>query len=258
MKIDLVMWTLNSEKTLNIALRSIKKAIPENKINKKILVDGGSKDNTKQIAENYGWRVYNSLKGIGRQANHALSLVETSYFASFEHDIYLCQDWLKLIWPTIHLKKDVAVSQGTRLSINPTLRSFEIYSLKKNNPYSSIDNNIYDTELIRKLGGFSEKHPYSSDRELQDRVRSNGFKWIVNKEIISDHISGDFFYRIKHVDKAARLNDYPQHNRIKPQLKRFLFSPVRGLQIALSTDYPLAIFAYPYWRIHRLLSVLKT
>ena len=129
--------------------------------------------------------------------------------------------------------------------------------MAKNNPSSSIDNNLYDTKLIRKLGGFSEKHPYAADRDLQDRVRSHGFKWIVNRDIISDHIVLDFFKRIKHVDTAARLNDYPQHNRIKPQLKRFLFSPARGLQIALSTNYPLAIFAYPYWRIHRLLSSLK-
>jgi len=254
MKIDLVMWTLNSEKTLHLALNSIKKAIPEKNINNKILVDGGSFDRTIEIARNFGWRVYESEKGIGKQANYALSLVETPYFASFEHDIYLCKNWYTQIWST--LKKGVAVTQGVRLSLNPTLRAFEIYSLKKDNPYSSIDNNVYDTQLIRKIGGFSEKHPYSADRELQDRTRSYGFRWIVNKNIISNHIVVDFFNRVKHIENASKLNDYPEHNKKNKQLERFLFSPIRGIQIAFSVNYPLAFFAYPYWRFYRLKSAI--
>lgn len=257
MKIDLAMWTLNAEKYLKVVLTSIKNGIPENKINKRILVDGGSQDKTIEIAESFKWKVYNSKKGIGRQANYALNLIETEVFASFEHDVILCKNWFNRIYETIK-ENDVAVSQGVRIPTNPTLKAIELYKAENTNCYSSIDNNLFKTKIIRDIGGFSEKHPYSSDFELQKRIRANGFKWLVNRNIKSIHITPSFFDRVKHENKSGLINDSPENNELKLNLKLASFSPIRGFQILLKTKNPTPFLAYPYLRLNRLNVALKT
>lgn len=82
MKIDLVMWALNSERTLNKSLKSIDEAIPAKLVNQKIMIDGHSHDKTKSIGESFGWEVFDAKRvGIPYQANQALDLVSTGIFA---------------------------------------------------------------------------------------------------------------------------------------------------------------------------------
>ena len=77
MKVDLVMWTLNGEKTLPLVLSRINKVIPIEVVNQKLIVDDGSKDNTVTIAKKYGWNVIkNEGKGISDGANTALKHVQ--------------------------------------------------------------------------------------------------------------------------------------------------------------------------------------
>jgi len=256
MKIDLLMWTLNSEKTLVLTLESIKKAIPEKYINKKYIIDGGSNDKTILIALGYGWDVITSKKGIGTQANLGLSLVETDVFASFEHDIILCKNWFKKIKNTIK-PKNVAVSQGVRISLNKTLNIIEKYSLKRDLRYSSIDNNLYKTKIIKKLGGFSEKYNYSADRALQDKVIKNGYEWLINKNIVSIHNITNLRNRSKQLYKKLKTDTYKENFGLKECLSRFLFSPLRGFDIMLKEKYPQVFFGYPYYRFYILKGVLK-
>ena len=188
MKLDLVMWTLNGEKTLSQCLSSIEKAVPKDKIGQKIVIDGHSIDSTKKMCESFGWRVLDAKKvGIAHQANQALELVETEFFASFEQDIVLDPNWFNTI--SKHFEDEsVAVAQGVRVSVNPTLRNFERYALGNQLGYSSLDNTIYRTKMIRNVGGYYTKYTLVADRDLQDRVRASGLKWIVDKTVISDHL----------------------------------------------------------------------
>ena len=57
LKIDLVMWTLNAESTLERSLHSIETAVPGSVICHRCLVDGGSTDTTRVIGERFGWTV---------------------------------------------------------------------------------------------------------------------------------------------------------------------------------------------------------
>ena len=73
MKVDLVMWTLNGEKTLPLVLSRINEVIPKDIVNQKLIVDDGSNDKTVAIARKYGWNVIkNEGKGISDAANTAL------------------------------------------------------------------------------------------------------------------------------------------------------------------------------------------
>jgi hypothetical protein len=53
-RIDLVMWTFNSAKTLPSTLRSIEKTVPRERVNQKILIDGHREDETREVGKNFG------------------------------------------------------------------------------------------------------------------------------------------------------------------------------------------------------------
>jgi len=272
-KIDLIMWTYNSEKTLPITLLYIDKAIPEKFVNRKIMIDGGSSDNTENCAGSWNWEFFNCKKGIPYQANMGLNMVETKVFASFEHDIILCKDWYVKIKDTLK-PKNVAVSQGVRLNLNKTMRAIEQYGLLRDYlRYTSIDNNLYKTAMIKDLGGFNVNFPASCDRELQDRVRANGLKWLVNKNIVSAHIKLSLREMTKHVHKLKMLNDYQEdlspvffygHVRIKAgnhvylldAITKFLSSFFVGAVVAKRFRCPAVSVGFPYWRLCKLRTAL--
>lgn len=273
-KIDLVMWTLNSEKYLAQTLNSIKKEIPTKFINRKIMVDGGSLDNTINIAKFFEWEFHKCKKGIPYQANMALEMVDTPIFASFEHDIVLCPDWYMKIINTI-TPQDVAVSQGIRISMNKTLRAIEKYSMLRDYVhYTSIDNNLYKTKIIRNLGGFNLNCPVSCDRDLQDKVRANGFKWLINNDIISNHLVFNFIKYAHKCHERRLLNDYQYDianimflgkRKLKSNslvyfsdfvIKCFLSFPM-GFIIARKFKEPSACWGYPFWRFYKLKTLLE-
>ena len=164
-------------------------------------------------------------------------MVNTEFFASFEHDIILNRNW----FPTVmkHLQDDpqVAVAQGVRVTTNPVFKKIEEVCLERNIPYTSIDNNIYRTDLIKKLGGFDFRFPISCDRNLKERVTQAGYKWVSDKTVVSDHIRGGIRQSAKHFYELSKLDD-PNNPSITPILLRFLFSPIRGLEISIKKRVP--------------------
>ena len=92
-KFDLVMWTKNSAKFLPVVLRRIEQVVPKRVIENKIIVDDHSTDNTVEVAEKFGWKVYPNVgNGFFDAVDTALSYVSTELFISFEHDIILAKD----------------------------------------------------------------------------------------------------------------------------------------------------------------------
>lgn len=122
---DLVMWTKNGAKTLNVVLTQIEKAVPEKVVNQKIIVDDSSVDATRQIAARHGWKVYRNLKtGVANGANQALSYVSTEYFCSFEQDILLSPSWFSRMQQRIQSFPNAGCVQGVRVPTSRVLRFF--------------------------------------------------------------------------------------------------------------------------------------
>ena len=253
-KIDLVMWTLNAEKTLKRTLTSIENAVPRKYVNQKILVDTHSTDRTQQIAEDFKWKIFECEKGIGRQANYALSLVKTDVFASFEHDIIINPDWFKI---KKNLVGNVAVVQGVRFSVNPLLNAFEHMAVRHGSKYSSIDNTLYRTEVIRNLGGFNKTLLYCADAELKERVLNAGYDWLVRYDVISKHLKTNLRQSARALQKHKLKDEYKQPREISDNFFKFVLSFPIGLYIAFNYRLPLAAFAYPYWRSIKLQTILK-
>jgi len=252
------MWTKNSAKFLPVVLRRIEQVIPKHVIGKKIIVDDHSTDNTVEVAEKLGWTVHpNAGSGFFDAVDTALTYVSTKYFISFEHDIILAKDW----WTKIskYLKDDsVAIVQGVRVYTHPVLRKLSEFMIKrKDYGFSnfSIDNNIYRTELIKKF----KIHIYSGYLDTAKFLRDNGFKWVCDTEIVSEHIRLSLRYFL--------LHDYKMHNLflsasqkkevLAKMFKLFITSPFRALQVSFKKKCPQIFVVYPVDKFLILMACLK-
>lgn len=254
-KIDLLLWSLNGEKTLPLCLSSIRRAIPDKFVNRRIVVDGGSEDKTVEIATRYGWEVVSSDRGIARQANVGLGMVETDVFATFEQDIFLCPEWFYRVRDWVKSSK-VAVVNGARFSKNKVLRSIEKCSLRRgvgNNV--SLDNNLLKTNVIRELGGFPEGYESSVDRVLRDKVEGAGFRWLLLDWVKSLHLKFSFVDNVRHCRDI--VDGFPEDGDLLDNVGRLLFSPLRGLEVACRFECPSAVFLYPYMRLYKLLGMVE-
>src|SRR3972149_3503972 len=199
-KVDLVMWTKNGSETLPVVLRRISEVIPETLINKRIIVDDNSSDNTRQIAANFGWTVIpNKGHGISDGANTALANVASEFVISFDQDLLLARDWWTKIPPLLEDSK-VAVASGLRFADKPRgIRKLQQYVAKKYRGEAnlaswlrsrqmaaftlgkSLDNTIYKTSTIKSLGGFP-RMPVNAgvDTTLAYRLQAAGYHWVVD------------------------------------------------------------------------------
>ena len=265
MKVDLVMWTKNGEKTLSSVLNRISQVIPPEKVGNRIIVDDHSVDRTRSIAAMFGWKVVdNEGTGISDAANTALKLVKTEYFASFEQDVLLSFDWWKNIVPLLK-EKDVIVASGVRLpSLSLVLFKINEYSLEKARrlgfPYfKTLDNTIYKTALIKGLGGFP-KTRMIVDTVLAKQIKDANLKWAIDPDTVSLHLKSflgevrsQYFYG-KFRRELAQLTG--EQNMLGKTVASVAFSVIRGVDVAWEKKCWRIIFVYPVLRLALLLGVL--
>jgi glycosyltransferase involved in cell wall biosynthesis len=264
-KVDLVMWTKNGAKTLPYVLLQIKRVVPEDFVNKKFIVDDASSDDTRLLANEFGWAVYsNDGQGVSDGANTALRHLESEFFASFEQDILLSPYW----WPNVPemlFEKETAVASGVRFPTEPlALRNLlehdlEQYekSLEDSDPFhygKTLDNTIYRTEIIRKIGGFPKLPPHLSasvDTVLAKRIMDAGFKWKVNYKAKSLHMRTGLRDELRHFYWYGTQNPFlmayiaGKQTNTTEFLKTFLYSPKIGMDLALKLNSPQLIYIYP-------------
>jgi len=254
-EVDLVMWTKNSAKLLPSVLTRIKKVIPSKVVGKKIIIDDHSTDDTVKVAKSLGWTVYiNQGSGIFDAVENALKYVTTEFFISIEHDIILSKEWWKKI-PEYMKDETIAVAQGVRVATSPVLRKLDEYIIERcdekgKRSIISIDNNLYRTALLRKFGLNVAFH--SRSRVV---LEENGFKWFIDRKVISDHIRPNIMYLIKHDYRMHKFSAYPaRKQRIVKNFLFFFFSPFRALQICLKKKCPQMLIIYPLDRLAILMA----
>jgi hypothetical protein len=270
-KIDIVMWTRNGQKTLLPVLKQLNTVIPKEQVGQRLIIDDDSTDLTKTIAVVLGWKVLcNEGKGISDAANTALKNVETPFFCSFEQDVKLSVDWWKYIpkmvsdKPCLKINANVAVASGIRVanSKHGSLRSIGLYeaqryrSYLKNKPLHywhhvfgmSLDNTCYNTKVLRELGGFPKVIGGPGvDVLLAKKLIDSGYSWQVNYDVVSDHIRKGVRDELKHYYWYGTCQKHIDNSK-RAYLGlsgRMLFSPVRGLDIAVHQRNWQCLFVYP-------------
>lgn len=224
MLVDVCVWAKNGERFLPIVLKRIDDVIGRD-INQKIFVDDSSTDRSVEIAESFGWTVYPNREGwICGGKKEALRHVETEFFVSVEQDLLLARNW----WATIQKymeDKNVAVAQGIRFSTNPIFHASEEYAFKNiNRPYFSTDNNLYRTKIIKQLG-FSDD--IVAMAPFYWKVVNSGYKWIVDTNLISDHLRTSLLDDIRHRQRfyaTTKIDTFVHHTSMFQLLLSLLFS----------------------------------
>jgi hypothetical protein len=212
-------------------------------------------DDTVKVAKRFGWTVYaNQGSGIYDAVETALSYVTTEFFISIEHDIILSKDWWEKM--TAYMKDEtIAVAQGVRVATSPILRKLDEYVIERRDKKPSklcisIDNNLYRTDMLRKFGLNVARHTLS-----RNVLEENGFKWLIDRHVISDHIRPNIQYLIKHDYKMHKLSACQnRRRRITKNVMLFLFSPFRALQICLKKKCYQMLIIYPLDRLAILMA----
>jgi glycosyltransferase involved in cell wall biosynthesis len=287
-KVDLVMWTKNGSQTLPLVLQRIGKVIPNKLVNSRIIVDDQSSDNTREIAETFGWKVYyNEGSGISDGANTALKHVTSEYFISFEQDLLLASDWWNKIPPLLANPK-VAAASGMRFADKPIgTKKLQQYVAKKYRGETNIsswlrsrqmaaftlgktlDNTIYKTRIIRGLNGFP-KMPVNAgvDTILAYKLEKEGYHWIVDYNMQSIHLRTGLKQELSHqywyaTQLYAIWQKIEAETRQRPPITkfgivfRFFTSPVTGLFVALKTKEPSIAYIHPLVRFFYMKGLLE-
>jgi glycosyltransferase involved in cell wall biosynthesis len=275
-RVDLVMWTKNGAETLPAVLARIAAVIPDMAVNQRVIVDDQSSDSTREIARRFGWKVIpNEGTGISDGANTALRQVDTDTFISFEQDLLLAFDWWQKL-PRYMSDFKVAIASGVRfVYYPPVLKKLQEYTAAnyKNEdqegkffPYvKTLDNTIYRTSILRELGGFP-KLAFSAgvDHVLAQRIYSAGYRWKVNYDVKSVHLRTGLADELAHNYWYGACSDQLEISlkrrpvKTNALMQRLMFTPVRGLQIALKTREPSAVFIYPQLRLAFARGVLNS
>jgi glycosyltransferase involved in cell wall biosynthesis len=274
-KVDVVMWTKNGELFLPAVLRRIDEVIPSENIANKIMIDDHSDDETAKIGASYGWEVcQNPRRGVSAAANEALKLVSSTKFVSAEQDLLLADDW----WEKVpHLLKDenVVAASGVRVPDKPaSLRLIGEYTNGRNELQTksdagfrygkTLDNTIYKTDLLRKIGGFPEI-PINAgvDGALVKSINDAGYQWKVDFSVVSVHLRLGFLNELKHsywygTESRALSHILEEETNVPVStFEKAIFSPVRGMQIAFKKKCWEISFVYPLIRASIFLGVIK-
>ena len=261
-KMDLVMWTYNSVKSLNECLASIDNAIPETNICHKIAVDGGSTDGTLSILKRYGWIAHEPDKrGIPYQANYALNLTDTKFFAAFEHDIILNPHWFDSVSKLMLSNETIGAVQGIRLFVgSKTMRAIDewLYKTQRIPIWTfSIDNTLFRTDAVKSAGGFSDECMASTDAIMRRNMFELGYKWITDHSLISGHYRRDFFEQFRHQLKSLELARYywwasrPESSIPRGFIATLGGNPVHVLNMTIQSRMLRVPFAWYILRLQR-------
>jgi len=288
-KVDLVMWTKNGAETLPSVLKRISEVIPSKFVNKKVIVDDRSTDNTREIAKSFGWNVvFNEGKGISDGANTALKHVTSEFFASFEQDLLLACDWWDKIPRSLENPK-VAVASGMRFANKPEgVRRLQQYVAKKYRGEAeleswlkgrqmsaftlgkTLDNTIYKTKIIKAVGGFPKLLANSGvDTTLAYIINQAGYYWFVDYNVQSVHLRHNLKQELSHQYWYAKqlyeiwrkvetgTNKGPPVTKFNV-MSRFILSPFTGIFIALKTMEPSIAYIHPLVRFYYLKGLLES
>lgn len=184
-KISVIIPAKNSERTIAKCLQSaFSQNYPPYEV---IVVDGGSTDNTRSVAEKYGASVViepphkRSAPGIGR--NYGAKNAHGGILAFLDSDCYPERTWLNLVVdafkdPQIGMYS-IVVSDGTGKIIS---RAYHYLHMQISYDFAPSRCMAVRREPFMQVNGFDETLTTGEDNDLSYRVRQLGYEIVVDKE----------------------------------------------------------------------------
>ncbi len=191
--VSVLIPAYNEEKTIEAcALSALSLDYPKDKLSV-IIINDGSKDKTKQIAERLA-KKYDNLRvinlengGKARAINKALKTVDSEYFACLDADSFVDRETLKKMIsifkrssskvaavvpamkvynPKTALQKIQDIEYNTAILLNRLLSELDSAYVTPG-PFS-----VYKTKVVKKIGGFDEQS-LTEDQEIAYRLQKN-------------------------------------------------------------------------------------
>ena len=182
----------------------------------------------------------------------------------------LARDWFERI-PRYLDNDDVVVAQGWRISNHPVIGKIDEYSMNRFRSQCSIDNNVYKTRIVRSLGGFPGHLRYPGvDAYLRRKILNAGLTWVIDNSVLSIHLRKgglsehmrryyNYGMAIPTLNLDVTPKDHPDPGlTLRRSATIALFSPVRGLEIALKKHCPKAAYYYPLMRLSHFTGCFKS
>ena len=201
--ISVVVLTLNEEKTIARCLDSImNQRLSESKF-ETIVVDGGSEDQTRKIAEHYTSRILlESRHTFGYARNLGIRSARGEYVAFISADAWAEPNWLTNICKALSSQETAGVV-GRQVPITSPrwvskIRSIafkrtyngEARPMKRGDNFSTV-NSAYVKRAILDSGGFDEALPACEDQDLAHRILQTGLRITYDPSVTVHHAAED-------------------------------------------------------------------
>jgi peptidoglycan-N-acetylglucosamine deacetylase len=196
-KITVIVAAYNSQQTIEECLKSILSLdYPEGLI-EVIVMDGGSKDGTVQMAQKFPIKVISIRLNAPAAYNYAMKIASHPILGFIDADAKVEKEWLKLLLPHLdeHQVAGVSGSIETWNAENLWARSIG-FELK--NRYSRIGkytgriatmNLLLKKNVVEEVGGWDENLPSQYDTDLGFRISAKGYKIAYEQKAVCYHFN---------------------------------------------------------------------
>ena len=183
-KVSIIVAAYNSQDTIEECLKSILALNYPTDFFEVIVMDGGSKDSTVEIAERFPVKVVSIRLNAPAAYNYATKIAFYPILGFIDADAKVEDEWLNKLAPHLAEPKVAGVSGSieTWNHENPWARSIG-YELK--NRYQRIGkytgriatmNLLLKKAVIDEAGGWDDKLPSQYDTDLGFRISAKGYK----------------------------------------------------------------------------------
>ena len=208
-----------------------------------IVVDGGSTDNTMEIAQNYPVKiVLENKRGRGAAYNFGFTIAKGDYVAYVDSDAYVLPNWLCEVMAI--LQKDAKIGAVFTQNVAPENCNFIQKSIDLLNSIGRGQANgaVYRKEALQRAGGFNESIHYLQETELRQKFSILGYTSIFLANPVIYHVPRksiiSYMYQSFEVGvgrfQLLRANGYKGTISIAKSLLYPLIPLIIGLEVFLS------------------------
>jgi cellulose synthase/poly-beta-1,6-N-acetylglucosamine synthase-like glycosyltransferase len=224
-KVSIIVAAYNSQDTIGECLKSILAQNYPADAFEVIVMDGGSKDDTVKISEQYPIKVFSIRLNCPAAYNYAMKIAANPIMGYIDADAKVEADWLQKLVPHLDEPQVAGVSGSieTWNADNPWARSIG-YELKTR--YSRIGkytgriatmNLLLKKSVIEEAGGWDEKLPSQYDTDLGYRISAKGYRIAYEPTAVCYHFNRPTlkaYYRQQRQYGKNTLKLYFKHGRL--------------------------------------------
>jgi cellulose synthase/poly-beta-1,6-N-acetylglucosamine synthase-like glycosyltransferase len=270
-KISIIIAALNNEQTIDECLKAVFELNYPKDFLEVIVVDGGSKDATVKIAEEYPVKVVSTPLNAPAAYNYAMKIARNDVLGFIDADAKVEKEWLSKL--VTHLADPqvagVSGSIETWNTENAWARSigYDMASryarLKKYATRIATMNLLLKKSVIEAAGGFDEHLPSQYDTDLGFRITRRGYKIVFDPNAKCYHFNRTTvraFFRQQLQYGKNTLKLYFKHAKLArgDEITDFLMNVQPALLLAVIVFFLFGIIEVlrPLWYASALIAAL--